>query len=145
MDPRCRFVLPEQERLPLSGGEWIEVKRELNAGEQRHVDACRFKQTRVGELPTLDYERVGTTRILAYVTGWSMVGFDGRPEPFDESGLHQLDMDTYLEIERAIDAHEGRISARREARKNARDGAMTSPAISPSPYAAAGVLSGFER
>ena len=144
MDPRCRFVPPDRERLTLSGGEWIEVKRELNAGEQRRAEARRFKEMHAGERPTVDYERLGTIRILAYVTNWSLVGFDGQLEPFDESVLNLLDMDTYREIEQAIDRHEAQVSARREARKNARDGAMISPAISPSLYAAAGVSSGFE-
>jgi hypothetical protein len=142
---RCRFVQPETERLTLSDGEWIEVKRELNAGEQRHAQAGYYKDIRVGERATVDFEQYGKTKILAYLVGWSFTGFDGRPEPFDESALNQLDMDTYLEIEAALDAHEARISARREARKNGQDGAKTSPAISPSPYAAAGASSGFER
>jgi hypothetical protein len=142
---RCRFVQPETERLTLSDGEWIEVKRELNAGEQRHAQAGYYKDLRAGERALIDYEQYGKTRMVAYIMAWSFLGFDGRPEPFDESALNQLDMDTYQEIDNALDAHEGRISARREARKNARDGAMTSPAISPSPYAAAGASSGFER
>jgi len=31
--PRCRVVRPGLTRLPLSGGDWVEVRRELNAGE----------------------------------------------------------------------------------------------------------------
>jgi hypothetical protein len=54
-------------------------------------------------------------------------------------------MDTFQEIDNALDAHETRISARREARKNGPGGEKTSPAISPSPYAVAGASSGFER
>jgi hypothetical protein len=142
---RCRFVQPETERLSLSDGEWIEVKRELNAGEQRHVQAGYYKDVRLGERPIVDFEQYGKTRMVGYLTAWSFVGFDGQPEPIDESGLDHLDMDTWLEIDRALDAHEARISARREARKNAQDGAKTSPAISPSPYAVAGASSGFER
>jgi hypothetical protein len=141
----CWFVQPARERLTLSGGQWIEVKQELTAGEQRHAQAGYYIDLRAGERARIDYEQYGKTKIVAYVTAWSLTGFDGQPEPFNESALDMLDMDHYLEIERAIDAHEARISARREARKNGQDGAKTSPAISPSPYAAAGASSGFER
>jgi hypothetical protein len=139
---RCRFVQPGIVRLPLSDGEWIDVKQELTAGEQRHADAGRYKEILSGERPTLDYERMGTTRILAYVTGWSLVGFDGTPEPFDESSLNSVDMDTFQEITAAIDAHEARISVERIARKNGQGGEKASAAILPSPSAAVGVSSG---
>jgi hypothetical protein len=139
---RCRFVRPEIVRVSLSDGEWIEVKRELNAGEQNHLEAGYVKDMRMGERPTLDYERVGKTRILEYVTGWSFCGFNGQPEPFDESALDALDMDTYLEIMEAIRAHEVDISARREARKNGQAGENRSSPISPLPFAVAGASSG---
>jgi hypothetical protein len=141
----CWFVQPERERIALSGGEWLEVKRELNASEQRHAQTGYLTEVHLGERPTVNYEQYGKTKILAYITDWSLKGFDGQPEPFNESALDMLDMDHYQEIERAIDAHEARVSARREARKNGQDGATTSPAISPSPFAAAGASSGSGR
>jgi|KBSMisStandDraft_5_1062788.scaffolds.fasta_scaffold00317_5 hypothetical protein len=139
---RCRFVQPGIVRLPLSEGEWIDVKQELTAGEQRHADAGRYKELLAGDRPTLDYERMGTTRILAYVIGWSLVGFEGTPEPFDESSLDNLDMDTFQEIAAAIDAHERRVSEMRVARKNGQGGEKGSAAILPSPSAAVGASSG---
>ena len=141
---RCRFVQPGRERLALSDGEWIEVKQELTAGEQRHAQAGYYLDLRAGERARIDYERYGKTKILAYVVAWSFKGFDGTPEPFDESALDQVDMDTYQELEAAIDAHELQISARREARKNGPDGEKTSSAISPSRFAVAGASTGSE-
>jgi hypothetical protein len=138
----CWFVQPESDRIALSDGQWLEVKRELTAGEQRQAQTGYLKEARVGERPIVDYERYGKVKILAYITAWSLKGFDGQSEPFNETALDMLDMDHYLEIERAIDAHEARVSARREARKNGQDGATTSPAISPSRSAVAGALSG---
>jgi len=139
---RCRFVRPETVRLTLSDGEWLEVKRELNAGEQNHLESGYVKDLKMGDRPTLDYERVGKTRILEYVTGWSLCGFSGQPEPFDESALDLLDQDTYLEILEAIRVHELEISARREARKNGQGGESRSSPISPLPFAVAGASSG---
>jgi hypothetical protein len=135
-------VASETVRLALSDGEWIQVKRELNAGEQQHLEAGYVKDMKMGERPTLDYERVGMTRLLEYVTGWSLCGFDGTPEPFEESALKALDMDTYLEIVEAVRAHELDISARREARKNGQAGETRSSPISPLPFAVAGASSG---
>jgi membrane-bound lytic murein transglycosylase MltF len=141
---RCRFVQPGIVRLSLTDDEWIDVKRELNAGEQRRVMAGYVKEMRSGEAATIDPERVGKTRLLEYIVGWSFTGFTGQPEPFDESALDCLDMDTYNELVDALDAHDAQISAAREARKKNRVGATTSPATSRSPFAVDGVLSGSE-
>jgi len=141
---RCRFVQPGIVRLPLSDDEWIDVKRELNAGEQRRVFAGMVRDMRAGERTTLDPELVGKTRLVEYIVAWSFVDFDGRPEPVGESAIDALDMDTYREIDDALDAHEQTISDARDARKKKPGGATTSPAISASPSGRAGVLSGSE-
>jgi hypothetical protein len=139
---RCRFVQPGVVRLPLSDGEWVDVKEELNAGEQRHVQAGYVKDMRFGEPATLDPELVGKTKILAYVVKWSLKGFTGEAEPFSEGALDGVDMDTYREIEQAIDAHEAQVSVRRLARKNGQGGETTSSPISPSLSVVAGASSG---
>jgi hypothetical protein len=141
---RCRFVQPGIVRLTLTDDEWIDVKRELNAGEQRRVMAGYVKTMESGERPTIDPERLGKTRLLEYIVAWSFKGFTGQPEPFDESALDCLDMDTYKELDEAIDAHEQQISDAREARKKNRVIARTSPATSGSPSAVAGGLIGSE-
>jgi len=140
---RCRFVQGDIVRLPLSGGEWIDVKGELNAGEARRVFSSLVKEMNAGEMTKLDPDRVGLTKIIAYVVGWSLLNRDGRPEPLDESAIDNLDLDTYQEIAAAVDLHDSACEARRNARKNDRDGESRSPATSPSPDAVAGVSSGF--
>jgi hypothetical protein len=139
---RCRFVQPGIVRLLLSDGEWLDVKAELTAGEQRHVMANYVKDSPLGARATVDFEQVGKTRILEYVVDWSLVGFGGQREPFSESALDCLDMDTYREIDDAIDRHEAAISAARDARKKNPVGVTTSPVTSASPFAADGVSSG---
>jgi membrane-bound lytic murein transglycosylase MltF len=139
---RCRFVQPGIVRLALTEDEWIDVKRELNAGEQRRVMAGYVKEMRSGETATIDPERVGKTRLLEYIVGWSLTGFTGQPEPFDESALDCLDMDTYNELVDALDAHDAQISATREARKKNRVGTTPSLATSASPSAVAGEWTG---
>jgi len=142
---RCRFVQGDVVRLALSGGEWIDVKKELNAGESRRIFASLVKEMHAGQPTKLDPERVGLTKVVEYVIGWSLQGTDGRPEPVSESAIDGLDLDTYQEIVAAVDAHDLACETARLARKNDRDGESRSPATSPSPDAAAGASSGFAR
>jgi len=86
--------------LPLSDGDFLTVKKELNAGE--YVDYLTDRPAdRVFAAP------------LAYLVGWSLVGVGGEPIPYsmgqsrDERRdvLRSLDQVTMLEIVKAIDAH----------------------------------------
>ena len=65
---RCRMVTPESVRLPLSDGDFITVKKELNAGEGLDLEAEPAPRT----LPV----------ILAYLVGWSFVGAGNEPIPY---------------------------------------------------------------
>jgi hypothetical protein len=104
---RCRMVEPEQVRLPISDGDFIDIKRQLTAGEYRRIFLDQIKGGIIvsGQELQLDPAKFGITRILAYVVGWSLVDADGRPIPFSESTLLLQDADTYREILEAVDAH----------------------------------------
>lgn len=117
---RCRMVDPEQVRLPISDGDFIDVKRQLTAGEYRRIFLDQIKGGVIvsGQETQLDPAKLGVTRILAYVVGWSLVDAVGRPLPFSEATLLLQDSDTYREIGDAIDAHveaEERRQAERKA------------------------------
>lgn len=140
---RCRFVQGNVKRLALSGDEWIDVKAELNAGEARRIFSGLVKTMEAGRPTELDPEKVGLTKLVEYIVGWSLLGTDGRPEPVSESAIDGLDQDTYREIMDAVDAHEVAVEAARQARKNGQDGETPSPAISPSLEPVAGASSGF--
>ena len=96
---RCRMVTPESVRLPLSEGDFITVKKELNAGEGLDLEAEPAPRT----LPV----------ILAYLVGWSFVGADNTPIPYspmqsvDErrATLRNLDTATMDEIVEALAPH----------------------------------------
>lgn len=141
-DRRCRFVQGDVVRLPIAGGEWIDVKKELNAGESRRIFATLVKEMNVGAATKLDPERVGLTKVLAYVVGWSFLNTQHRPEPVSESALDGLDVDTYQSIVDAVDQHDTACEAIRLARKNGQGGETPLPATSPSLAAAAGASSG---
>lgn len=126
---RLRFVEPNIKRLPLSDGDYIDVKRELNARESRRVYARMIKggQIESGEKAMLDPEQVGFTKIVEYLTGWSFVDASGQPVPVSEDAVGNLDVDTLRELITAIDAHEEAVAAEKNKR-----GETPSEVISPS-------------
>jgi len=131
--PRCRVVAPDVVRVPLSDGDSVLLKKTLNAGEYRQLIVSQFKDTPDGERVTLDHRKVGMAKLLAYIVGWTFVGFDGQPLPYrpDEpedirrATIDGLDQDTYRELIAAVTAHEEREDAALEAQKKTR---ITAPA-----------------
>jgi len=98
---RCRVVSPESVRLPLSDGDYLTVKKELNAGEYHKLvtEGAAGKPFAV---------------VIAYLVGWSIVGIGGQPLDYrveqstDERRdvLGSLDVPTIVEIVAALDAHQ---------------------------------------
>jgi len=129
---RCRFVQPESVRLPLSDGDYLDVKRELTAGEQRGVFTDLIKTMHAGEAAELDPKLVGTTKIVAYVLAWSLTDAAGQPVPFSEAALNNLTPEDFAEIAKAIDDHEAAVEKARAARKNVQAGETASSLTSPS-------------
>lgn len=134
-----RVVLPEDATIHISGGDWLRVKKRLNAGENKQM----LKRGR------FDPIEAGTAKVLAYLLDWSVKGLDGKVIPIRdqspsavESALDSIEPDSYTEILRAIEGHETAMTAEREQEKNGRDGEKASSAISPSPVAVAGAMSG---
>jgi hypothetical protein len=125
---RCRFVQPDIVRLTLSDGDFVDVKKQLNAGEQRRLFAQMMRDMTPGEKVQLIPEQVGRTKVIAYVIGWSFRDADGKPVPVSESAIDNLDTETYQEIVKAIDDHEAKYDALREQEKNGRAGANESKA-----------------
>ena len=130
---RCRVVAPDVVRLPLSEGDTVDVKKTLNAGEYRQLIYSQFKEAPDGATLVPDHAKIGMAKLLAYVVGWSFVGFDGAPLPYrpDEpeeirrATIDGLDQDTYRELIAAVTAHEEREDAALEAQKKTR---ITAPA-----------------
>jgi hypothetical protein len=135
---RCRFVHPEVTRLPLSDGDFLDVKKRLTAGEERLVFTRQIRAQGLGDKAQLDFDQVGKSKLVAYIVGWSLTDENGAPVPFSESALDNLDPDSFAEIRNAVDAHETAVTAERAARKNSPDGAKASSPISPSPNSTGG-------
>lgn len=142
---RDRIVEPETVRLPISEGDFIDVKKRLNHGESDDYFARIAPYTNPGEPIRMETRQIRTSKVLAFLLGWSLTQ-KGTPIPYaidmpDNARLATLNSlypDTFTEIFKAIDAHEDRIAAEDAAAKNGKGGAIASPAISPSLDDAAG-------
>ena len=142
---RSRFVTPSIVRLPLSDGDWVDVRRELNTGEQRALFGKIARDMVPGETMKLDPEQVGYAKVMAYLLAWSLVDDAGQPVVMTPAAVNNLQPDSFREIREAIDAHEECVEKERVTEKNVRTGERTSKATSPLPSAVAGATSGSEN
>jgi len=104
---RSRFVLPETERLELSEGDWIEVKKRLTYGEQQRLagGALRPKLTD-GEIDiSLDLETHSILRLSIWIIDWSFCDAKDKQVEVSRDAIASLDPDTVEEIETVLTAH----------------------------------------
>jgi hypothetical protein len=107
-------------RLTVSGGDFLDVKRELTAGEYY-------------DLILAQSERKPFAKILAYVVSWSLVGPQDTPIPYSlelpeaerRDTVRALDTDTVRELMAVLDKHEQTVEADRTAKKKATAGTAT--------------------
>jgi hypothetical protein len=118
---RCRVVAPEVVRLPVSEGDFLDVHKELNSGQYVEM---------LGAL----VDRKPFAKPLAYLVGWSFVGLDGQPIPYDldlpeevrRSTIAALDKATMREITAALDKHEATEEATLNAKKKTPSSSLVS-------------------
>jgi hypothetical protein len=117
--PRNRFVVPAVTTITLSDGDWIQVKNQLTVGEER----AAFQQI-IGEInqttgwrkPNIALQ--GIAEIAAYLVAWSFRDPEGMPIPPDIATIQLLDVDSYRELEAAVETHIKTMEAQRAAAKN---------------------------
>jgi len=129
-----RIRRPEETLIQISQGDWILIKKRLNAGEARRVFARMVKSIKPGETeapddkPKADVEydvrQMGLSKAVEYLLDWSIKDDDDKPvvirdrSPKEiEAALESLDLDSFNEITKAIDAHETAMEAEREQEK----------------------------
>jgi hypothetical protein len=143
------FTKPEIVRLPLSGGQFIDVKKRLNHGEREGLFARWSPLVTPGEPMRMDRREVRTAKVLAYLVGWSAT-LDGQPIPYGLEmpdavrldTLNSLDADAFSAIHDAIEGHEEAQARERAAQKKIPSGSPPAASTSPSPPAAAGTSNG---
>jgi hypothetical protein len=123
---RNPFVKPDTVRLELTGGDWLEVKKRLTAGEYRERLAREYTADAISGRMALDMRQAGFALIVSYAVGWSFIDAEKAPVPFSEDALKAVDIDTFREILQAVEAHDAADEAARSAEKNERAGATVS-------------------
>lgn len=113
-----RFVAPEAVRIPLKNGtDWIEVKKELTAGEERAYRTKAFK--RVSGLVDardanrdpdveVDWAQLAFARVEAYLVEWS------EKRQITPEAIRALSGEDFAEIDALITSH---IAAMSEEKK----------------------------
>lgn len=130
-----RVARPDTLTIQLTEGDWILVKKRLTAGENREM----LRRGRDPETGRVDGMNFGYSKILAYLVDWSFKGLDEKVIPIrDQSAatvgaaLDAIDPDSYVEVLKAIDAHEEAMAAERAREKKTSAGALSSAPTSAS-------------
>jgi hypothetical protein len=123
---RCPLVRPETVRHTFDDGEWVELAKELTAGEYREMFAAQFKDRSAGEGLAVDLRQLGINTILAYVKDWSFVDSKGEPLPITEDWLKKFDVPTFQALRDVAEKHHDVSEQAVNARKNAPAGTKTS-------------------
>lgn len=119
---KLRFVQPAIERLHLSDGDWVEVKKRLSVGEER----AAFQRI-VGEINNDGWRRpniemMGIAEMAAYIVAWSFRDAQDKPVPVSIDAIKQLDSESFAELEKVLEGHIKASVAEIEALKNNQGG-----------------------
>lgn len=121
-----RVRRPDIETLPISGGDTLTVKKFLTAGEFRALVRSVTKPVTLdaGGVPghdislEIDPIESGVATVLAYLLDWTFTDFDGRPLVIKDqppavvrAALDAIDADSYMEVQKAIQAHDQTMRA----------------------------------
>ena len=120
-----RVRRPATERLELSEGDTLLVKQDLTAGEYRALMRASMRPVTVTAnavgAPAMELDPIaaGLAMVMAYLLDWSFTDADGRkiaiadqPPSVVQAALDSIDSAAYMEVQRAIQAHQ---TARAEA------------------------------
>ena len=117
-----RLLKPETTRIELSDEDWIDIKVELSAGEQRRVNTAGFESMhqKEGERPVFDLSlhNVDLRRVTAYLTDWSLVDDKQNKMKISQPMIEALPDDVFEIISNAISAHVEKRDAAKKALKS---------------------------
>jgi hypothetical protein len=109
--------------LPLSEGDWIEVKSRLNYYEQQRLANASLTTVNVtaasraaGQTKVdLDMANMAIERIVTWVTDWSFVDANKKRLAVNRPNVEALDPDIADEINAALDAYIDEMEAKKGA------------------------------
>lgn len=128
---RNRFQAPEVERIPLSDGDWIEIKRDLNAGDNRKLEAAGLKPPTVVEgkiISPVNWETYDFERAVIFLVDWSFRDKDDKPVKLTIDALKALTTGDFNEVNTAIFRYVMTHAAEKAAHKAATEAAVGEPA-----------------
>jgi hypothetical protein len=121
------MVLPRVVRLPLSNGDWVDVKAQLNHGEHQAVLERCYVLTPDGDVQRQPFKIVQAT-VVAYLVDWSATDLPirGAAPALVEQALNSISQERFTEIRQAIDAHAEAIERERDEKKSIPTGSVAS-------------------
>lgn len=135
MSKRVRFQKTDTTQLPLSDGDWVEVRVRLSGAERRKMSARAFSSMRAtSSNPEIgvDFAALGLSRIKAYLVDWSFDDAAGKRVPCTEAAIDALDEETLVEIDEALDKHCEKVEAESKALSGVAASSPGSPAAGTS-------------
>lgn len=107
---RNRFVPRKTKRIEISDGDWLDIKEQLNIGEQLDVEGAgiEISQQPGDREATYRMSRPGDaaiTRVAVWLAGWSLCDILGNKVVLSRDAVGRLDAKTFDEIRQAIDKH----------------------------------------
>ncbi len=131
-----RFLKTESDRIFISGGDWIEVKKDLDTGDSRRLEECgkcapvmiddRLPNGKTYTRPfyPIDWSRYELERAMIWLTDWSFQDANQKSVALSIDALRALDTETFAEIsevlsKRLIEVSEKKTKLREERMKTA--------------------------
>lgn len=102
---RCGFVRPDTTKLPLSEGDWVEVKKYLNSGEDKRLTLGDGVQATGDSEYTVDLAGRMFLPLEVYLVAWSFTDFDGNQTKPTPENIRALDPAIEAEIRAALEKH----------------------------------------
>jgi len=120
---RSRFITPGVTRIPISDGDWIDVKSELSAGDQRRQDVLAMHPRIIeGKLmDVVDWSEYEILRAHLWLVDWSfikLVNDKPTPVPITVDSIKSLDLETFEEINNLIFKHIMAVIAEKKTKKS---------------------------
>ena len=123
------FVDPETVRYPVGDEDWIEVKKFLNAGEEKKLAGAgvpSFSQGEPGKQSfELDFVGLAFARMLVYIVAWSYVDAKGNQTKPTREYIETLRTDVFDQIDAVLDKHRKAMEEERKRPTSAPVGATS--------------------
>lgn len=104
---KFRFVKSEKARLPLTDGDWVEIKQRLTVGETKRMQGQGFpSMTPANEFAESKFDvrwgAIEIARLEAYLLDWSFRDEHDKPVKLTRAAIEALDEATFEEVSAAI-------------------------------------------